>query len=136
MKEMGALMKHRNDHRERAVRGDWLKNPVKDNAVDVVMGDGVGNNVPYADHPRLFSEIHRVLRIDGYLILRELLNDRSHPRRTILETIAYVHKEGLHKYDLFCELYGYTTDGGYDAAHKLIRMEAIQKELEQEVYGE
>lgn len=135
MREMTALMTHANDPRERVIIGDWLKNPAEDNAVDVVMGDGIGNNVPYAEFPRLFSEIARVLKPGGYCILRDALLDPARPRHTIKDTIAYAHQMRLHKYDLFMEIYFYTTDGGYDAAQKFLRMEAVQKKLEAEVYG-
>lgn len=135
MKDMTLAMEHQDDPDEEQIIGDWLKNPIEDNKVDVVIGDGIGNNVPYADYPQLFSEINRVLKPGGYLILREMFNDPDHPRRTIRETIEYVHKEGLHKYDLFFELYCYTTDGGGDPKNKLISMKKVQKKLEQEIYN-
>jgi SAM-dependent methyltransferase len=48
--------------------------------LDVVVSNCVLNLVPPADRPRLFTEIHRVLRPDGRAVISDIVSDKPVPR--------------------------------------------------------
>ena len=54
-----------------AIEGSWFNLPSKDNAVDVVLGDGILSIINFpTDTMKLIKEAHRVLKKDGTLLLR------------------------------------------------------------------
>lgn len=54
---------------------------VADNSVDVVVSNCVLNLVDSAGKPRLFQEIHRVLRLGGRAVISDIVSDEAVPER-------------------------------------------------------
>ncbi len=74
IEKMTSIMKEKG--RENIVIGNWLSMPFKENTFDLVLGDGVSNNISYGETNAFFKEINRVLKKDGIMLLREAaLND-------------------------------------------------------------
>lgn len=67
-KELSKLVKL--DHKTRFFQGDATELPFKDNAFDAVWTQHVQMNVP--DKEKLYSEIHRVLRVGGHFLFYDI----------------------------------------------------------------
>ena len=102
------IMKHCNDSREHIVIGNWLDSGLPSRAFDVVLGDGVSNNVPFADQNGFFTAIHRILKQDGTLIMREATVNPRRPRRTVQEIDDDFTGGIIHWFDAFINLYLYS----------------------------
>ena len=63
----GAAMEHVGDPREHIKVESWLETTCGDASADIVLGDGIFNNIPFDSYERLFGQIHRILRPDGFL---------------------------------------------------------------------
>lgn len=135
LEEMTALLKHRDDERETRVVGNWLNLPMSPASFDILMGDAIANNIPFDRHDELYRGLKSALKEGGYFVCREVLDMGSHPRRTMQKAIDYVHEERLHLFDLFFELYFYTSDGGWDESTHSISLEYVEKALEKRFYG-
>jgi SAM-dependent methyltransferase len=99
------LMKYKNNPNEKVVMGDWLKTGFSDENFDVIMGDGVANNISYNDHEPFFRELGRILKTGGYLIEREGIKNMKLPRRKV-EEINQDYLDGkFHWFDCFLGLY-------------------------------
>ncbi|MBA3047562.1 methyltransferase domain-containing protein [Patescibacteria group bacterium] len=133
--KMTGLMKYKNHPKETIVIGNWLDLPLPDNSIDFVMGDGISNNIAFLEHEELFLELQRILKSDGYILLRDIMLDKNHPRRIIKEIISSYKNEGWHKFDLFFELYLYSADGVYTPEDNVVSMDKLAQKLEKDVYG-
>ena len=58
----GAAMEHVGDPREHIKVESWLETTCGDASADIVLGDGIFNNIPFDSYERLFGQIHRILR--------------------------------------------------------------------------
>ncbi len=106
--KFSALMKNQNSNREIILKADWLESPLPDRGFDLIIGDGVFNNVRVEDWPFFARQIRRQLKPNGYLILRENL---MNPRRQRQAVEAYDHdfRTGkVHWFDLMINLYFYS----------------------------
>lgn len=133
--DMGELMEYKNHPNENLVIGNWLELPFDDERFDFILGDGITNNVFVNEHNKLFSEINRVLKPAGYVLLRDVVRQESHPRRQIKKIIEVAHNERWHKYDLWMELYCYNSDCGYNREGQFVDMNEIAGKFEKEFYG-
>lgn len=127
-------MVHQNHPKETTVIGNWLNMPLKKESFDFIMGDGISNNIITKDHHKLFSEINRVLKKDSKVLLRDSALINNHPRQTVQQIIQQAHREKWHKYDLFFEIYVYSSDGGYDPKQQVVDMSLIEQKLINEIY--
>lgn len=74
------------DHRH-AICSDWLRAPFSDESFDLVIGDGCLTHVAFPQGlARLMESIHRCLRRDGYLMLRQFR--RPDPSETPGDVLA------------------------------------------------
>ncbi len=91
--KMTLLMKNKNSGLEKAVTGSWLKMPFTDNSFDLVLGDGVSNNIEYDKQNDFFNEIKRVLKKGGIMLLREGALKKDFPVFTIRELLESYRKD-------------------------------------------
>lgn len=80
---MRFLMKNRKEaeKREKIVIGNWLKTPkVFKNKFDIIVGDSVTNNLTYPELKIFFSEMKKILKPKGSLILT---NGGNYTKQTI-----------------------------------------------------
>jgi len=108
--------KDKDKNKETIIRGDWLKNPTQDGYFDVVLGDGVLNNVSIDDQSRFLEKINRILKPGGYMILREGSVKSDKKKKTVEELNADYVDGRIHWFDLFVSLYCYSdlTDRCFD----------------------
>jgi ubiquinone/menaquinone biosynthesis C-methylase UbiE len=104
IKKTAPFMKHSGSPKEKIVIGDWLQSGLPDNYFDLILGDGVENNIAFKDHDKFFSEIKRLLKDGGYVVLREAV---FNPQREIrkVEAIEQNYAAGtLHWFDAYIDL--------------------------------
>lgn len=106
--KFGSIMKYRNNNREIIVKGDWLESPLQDHAYDVVIGDGVFNNVRVEDWPLFARQIRRQLKPSGFLILRENFIIPNRQRRPVEHYDQEFRQGKIHWFDLIFDLYFYS----------------------------
>ncbi|MCD4761315.1 class I SAM-dependent methyltransferase [bacterium] len=135
MKNMTSIMKYKDSKNEKKVIGNWLEMPFENNNFDLVWGDGITNNVLFKEHSKLFTEIVRILKSNGHLLLRDDFIDPKEDKLSIMDSIEWAHKNKMHKYDLFFKLYAYSTDGHIDHEKHLIDMAIIADKMEKDIYG-
>ncbi len=77
------------DLKEKFIKGNWLKTGIKDDFFDLVVGDEVICNVPVKGHAKLFQEVKRILKKDGFWITRHnfYLPNEIKPEQIILKTV-------------------------------------------------
>lgn len=105
IKRMSDLMEYKSA-KEKIVMANWLKMPLPDNNFDLVLGDGVSNNISYGQQENFFKEIKRVLKPDGVMLLREGVIDRQIPIFTIREILNSYRKNKdfpalFHKFNFY-----------------------------------
>lgn len=135
LEDMSTLMKHKNDVHEVRVIGDWRDMPFAEKEFDFILGDGITNNIIVSDHDQLWKEFARVLKDDGYILLRDSVAQPLHQRHSIGEIINTAHRKKWHKYDLWFEIYFYSSDGGFQSDKQYIDMRVTQQKLERNFYG-
>ena len=109
-------IKYNNNEKETIVIGDWLDNQLVNESYDVVLGDGISNNISLEDLDKLFREISRLIKKDGYIILRESGINPKRPIRSV-ESIDKDFVDGkVHWFDVLFDLYFYSdiSDDCYD----------------------
>lgn len=75
IEEMKDLVRHKYPKKEIIIQGNWLTAPLEKNSFDLVMGDASFNNLPsLGDAKRLLAKIKRVLKLGGYLLIREVVH--------------------------------------------------------------
>lgn len=99
------LMKHSGHKKEKIVIGDWLKSGLKDGTFDVIIGDGVTNNISVKDHQRFFQENKRLLKKNGYLIIREFVFNKDIPSSPIRKIAQKFDQGQFHWFDMFMAMY-------------------------------
>jgi ubiquinone/menaquinone biosynthesis C-methylase UbiE len=102
------LMKHNNTNREVLVMGDWLENPLADDYFDVVIGDGISNNIAFKDQNKLFNKFNRLLKKNGRLILREGTRNPKRPQQSVEEINSNYINNNDHWFDTLLNLYLYS----------------------------
>lgn len=136
LEAMADLMTNRGSKKETTIVGNWLEMQFEDNYFDFVWGDGVTNNVLFAEYEKLFSEISRVLKPSGHLLLRDVLLDPKEATMSVKDAIVWVHKNKMHHFDLFFKLYFYSTDTTHiDKEKYLVDMAKITDYMEKNIYG-
>lgn len=101
-------LKHQQDPRETIVMQNWLVTTIPDASADIVLGDGIFNNIPFEFYGDLFRQIVRVLREGGHSILREGVTAPSRTSQTIKEISAAYEKGGVHWFDALTDLRFYS----------------------------
>ncbi|MDD4902052.1 MAG: class I SAM-dependent methyltransferase [Patescibacteria group bacterium] len=98
------LMEYANSPKEKIVVGDWLQSGLPGDSFDLILGDGVENNIAFKDHDKFFAEINRLLKKGGCVILREVI---FNPQREIekVEEIDQGYAAGnIHWFDAYIDL--------------------------------
>ena len=80
-KAMSQLIKKKNP-RERFVRGNWLKMPLKNSSFDLVISDHPTSSIEYKNADKFFSEIQRILKPQGFFIIDIHINAELPPLTT------------------------------------------------------
>ena len=89
---MNSVLKMKNPN-EVIVNEDWLKNSLKDNDFDVVIGDCVLSNVKWEERDKLLTEVKRVLRPNGIFMMRLFSIPREKPFKKIDELLKHFFKK-------------------------------------------
>lgn len=98
------LMKHTKRGKENILISDWLNSPLADNYFDVVLGDGVSNNIAYQDQIKFFKEIKRLLKPNGHLIIREGVINPQRPISSVEDINTRFMTGQDHWFDTFMDL--------------------------------
>lgn len=80
------------DLKEKFIKANWLETGIKDDFFDLVVGDEVICNVPVKNHAKLFQEVRRILKKDGFWITRHnfYLPNKIKPETIILKAVKDV----------------------------------------------
>jgi len=89
---MDSILKAK-DPNEVVINEDWLKNSLKDNTFDVVIGDCVLSNVKWKERDKLLLEVKRVLKPNGIFITRFFSVPREKSFKTIDELLEHFSKK-------------------------------------------
>lgn len=108
IQKCSALMKHASSDKEVVVKSSWLDSPLASNYFDVILGDGVSNNIHIKDQGRFFKELNRMLKKTGRLILREGVLAPGRSNRTIEEINQDFISGKIHWFDVFIDSYFYS----------------------------
>ncbi len=108
MEKCTPLKKYDNNNREVIVVGDWLENPLADNYFDVVLGDGISNNIAFKDQNKLFKKLNLLLKKNGRLILREGARNPKRSQQSIEEINHDFTSNNKHWFDILFNLYFYS----------------------------
>ena len=101
-------MKYSDHKNEKIILGDWLSSSLPDNHFDIILGDGVSNNIAFKDQDKFFVELKRLLKLDGGLILREMTTNEDRPRQTVEEINNDFVTDQIHWGDLLFNIYFYS----------------------------
>ncbi|MBU1178222.1 class I SAM-dependent methyltransferase [Patescibacteria group bacterium] len=74
------------DRSENEVEASWLDTPFVSQKFNVIVGDWIFGNVPFAEQDNLTKEIHRILKNDGYFIHRH--HYFYQPRKKITDILS------------------------------------------------
>lgn len=88
IEKMNSLMKNKNSDLEKIELGNWLSKPFPDDSFDLVLGDGVSNNIEYRKQESFFEEIKRVLKKNGVMLLREGVLKKDIPCISVQEALT------------------------------------------------
>lgn len=126
------LMKYKNSSKETIIKGDWLDNPLQAHYFDVVLGDGVSTNIHFNDQDRFFKEIKRMLKPQGFFILRDVSINPDRKRYSIEEIDKAFRNGDIHWFDMLFNLYFYSpiTNKCYDKETHMGYMEKLFREIE------
>lgn len=102
--------------KEKIVIGDWLDNQLVSEFYDVVLGDGVSNNISFKDQDKFFKEISRLIKRGGYVILREAGINFERPIQSVEDIDKDFVNGKTHWFDTLIDLYFYSdiSDNCYD----------------------
>lgn len=119
--------------KEKIVIGDWLDNHLESDFYDIVLGDGVSNNISFEDQDKFFKEISRLINKDGYIILREVAINPKHAIRSIEEIDKDFINGKTHWFDALIDLYFYSdiSDNCYDKETYTSDLGILYKDIEQ-----
>jgi len=106
------FMKYPDHPRDVIVRANWIDNPLASQYFDVVMGDGISNNIPFKDQGVLFKKIRGLLKNNGRAILRDAVRNSDRAIRTVEEIDEDFMAGRIHWFDVFLDLYFYSDISG------------------------
>lgn len=90
--------------REIIVIGDWLNNPLADNNFDVVLGDLSFINISRKKQEKLFIKIKKLLKGNGYVVMRNIVRNQYSPIKTVAEINTHYTTGQIHWFDVFMSL--------------------------------
>ena len=73
--------------RERFVQGDWCIPCIGTAKLSAIIGDKAIDNIEINEWPHFFSEMRRILQVDGLLVLHVGLTDESLTIRTVMDAL-------------------------------------------------
>lgn len=86
IKAMAELMKYKKKTSEEVwVKGNWATLPLKAGYYDIILGDGVIDNVPWVSHQQWMRHTQKLLKPSGHFITREF--DSGHDLERTLKNI-------------------------------------------------
>lgn len=85
---LNSLMKTKNPA-EIIVRANWLDNPLQGGYYDIIAGDAVLPNVPWAQRDKLLSEVKRLLKPKGVFLTRAFCVPRKKPFASVDEILKH-----------------------------------------------
>jgi len=104
----GSTMSFKNYPNETIVKCNWLNIPLKSNYFDLILGDGISNNVFSQDQDKLFKEIKRLLKLRGYVLFREGVLSPKRKIKTLGEIDSDFLKKDIDWFDLFFDSWLYS----------------------------
>lgn len=121
-----------NQEKEEVIVADWLEMPLFDNYFDLIIGDGVFNNVLFADCDKFAQNIIRVSKKDAKVIFREAVINPQRAVKSIRELIRNYRKSKNHWFDLFFDLLFYCDEKHcwYQADKMENRLEEMYKQID------
>jgi len=95
---------NKSELKEKYINASWLKTGFKDNFFDLVVGDEVICNIEIKKHNKLFQEISRILKKNGYWVTRHnvYFPNKIKPKTIILNIVKdlkekkYSFQEAIH----------------------------------------
>lgn len=132
VERLSPLMKHQRNPDEKILIRDWLDNFLPDSSADVLLGDGVANNIAFKDQERFMQEIKRLVKQGGYVILRETVIGPQRRIHTVEEIDDDFCHGKIHWFDLFLDLrfYADISQKFYNKKRRALPMMKMYKELE------
>lgn len=91
--KMTLLMKNKDSKLETITMGNWLKPPFKDNSFDLVLGDGVCNNIEFNKKSAFIKEVKRILAKGGVMFFREGVLKKEFPISPVKEILKIYRKD-------------------------------------------
>ncbi len=89
---MDELLNNKNPN-EVLIKGNWLDNPLADSYFDVVLGDAVLPNIPWAERSHLLSEVKRLLKPGGVFLTRAFCVPDKKPFSSVEEILEHFLKK-------------------------------------------
>lgn len=99
IKAMVGLMKYKKKTNEEVwVKGNWATLPLKAGYYDIILGDGVIDNVPWATHGQWLRHTRDLLKPDGAFITREFDNGQNLEKtiRNVLRPVLHAIQRSSH----------------------------------------
>jgi len=131
IKAMRDLVDCQDRERDKIIQGNWLTVPFEDNTFDLVLGDASFVNLSsFGDAEKLLLKLNRVLKLDGHLLLHELVYLPD--KKKTFEQIAADYRAGKTKWpDFYVEMrFLAFFDDFYNPKTKIFPMAEVFREIE------
>lgn len=114
------------------IQANWLTVPLRKNYFDVVMGDGSFTNLSDLKSQKLlFKKVFELLKVGGYLIMRELVRPQDH-KLGLREIIKKYREDETYAFpDFYMDMrFMAYFNNAYNKKHKTISAQIVFKEIE------
>ncbi len=131
IKAMKTSIKYKGFKKEKVINDNWLTVPLLKNSFDLVMGDAPLTNLLSVNEVRkLLFKVRKVLKPDGFLLLRELIH-LSNKKAPFKKIVSDYRKNKIKWEDFFMDLRFYTFfNKAYNPKNKLLSADKIFQEIE------
>ncbi len=131
IKIMKPLIKYKGVKKEKIINANWLTVSFPKNSFDLVMGDGTLTNLlSIHDVRKLLFKIQRVLKPEGFFLIRELIH-LSNKKAPFKKIVSDYRKNKIKWEDFFTDLRFYTFfNKAYNPKNKLLSADKIFQEIE------
>jgi len=130
IKTMKGLVKNKKHKKDIILNDNWLTVPFKNNSFDVVMGDGPFTNIPsLPDVKKMLTKITKILKPDGYLLIREVIH-LSNRKKSFKKVVSDYRKKRIKWEDFYVDIRFYVFfEKVYNSQKKLLYSGKVFKEL-------
>lgn len=96
--------------REKIIIADWLTMPLPEDYFDLIIGDGVFNNVTFKNFNRFAANMVKVAKKEAWVIFREAVINPKRPLKSIKQIVRAHRKNKYHWFDLFFDIMLYAAE--------------------------